>query len=78
MPFPLSTFKESFTYIYFFTKKIDEISEIKKKNIAISIVIAILVLSAALLVEHGLSILLNSLVKYPEVGRGLLDITNFK
>ena len=61
-----------------FTKKIDEITEMKNKNIAISIVIAILVLSAALLVEHGLSILLNSFVKYPEVGKGLLDITNFK
>ena len=61
-----------------FTRTIDEITEIKNKNIAISIVIAILVLSAALLVEHGLSIILNSFVNYPEIGRGLLDITNFK
>jgi uncharacterized membrane protein YjfL (UPF0719 family) len=61
-----------------FTTTIDEIKEIKNKNIAVSIIIAILVLSAALLVEHGLSVLLNSFVKYPEIGRGLLDITNFK
>jgi uncharacterized membrane protein YjfL (UPF0719 family) len=61
-----------------FTRTIDEITEIKNKNIAISIVIAILILSAALLVEHGLSILLNSLVKYPEIGKGLLDLTNIR
>ena len=60
-----------------FTRTIDEITEIKNKNIAVSIIIAILVLSAALLVEHGLGILLNSFVNYPELGRGLLDITNF-
>ncbi len=60
-----------------FTSSIDEISEIKKKNIAVSIIIAILVISAALIVEHGLSVILDSLVRYPKVGSGSLNITNF-
>lgn len=60
-----------------FTTSIDEIAEIKKKNIAVAILIAVFVISAALIVEHGLGLILDSLVRYPKVGKGLLDISNF-
>lgn len=60
------------------TKGIDELKEIKSNNIAIALVVAVLVLSASLLIEHGITTLLNGLVKSPDIGRGLMDISDIK
>jgi len=56
------------------TKDLDEIEEIKKNNIAVSIVMAFVVFSVALLINSGIETLLDSLVPFPptsilEIGR---------
>ncbi|MBK6913679.1 MAG: DUF350 domain-containing protein [Ignavibacteriales bacterium] len=56
------------------TKDLDEIEEIKKNNIAVSIVMAFVVFSIALLINSGIETLLDSLVPFPptsilEIGR---------
>lgn len=72
----------SFVVIWFsmklfmlFTTKIDELSEIKNKNIAVSLLIALLIISSAFLIQHGLTVLLESFIKTPELGRGLIDLS---
>lgn len=56
------------------TTKIDEIAEIKNNNIAIAIILGVLIISSALLLEHGLTVFLQGLIKFPEVGTGLINI----
>ena len=60
------------------TTKLDEMAEIKNKNIAVSIIIAVLLISASLLLEHGMIAFLSGLVKAPEIGKGLLDLSNIR
>ncbi|OHD18397.1 MAG: hypothetical protein A2086_05870 [Spirochaetes bacterium GWD1_27_9] len=62
----------------FLTKGIDEMKEIANNNIAVAIIVAILVISASMLLESGLTALLNGLIKAPDIGKGLLDISNIK
>ena len=56
------------------TTSIEEMTEIKNNNIAVSIIIAILLISTALLLSHGLTILLNGLIRTPKVEGGLQNI----
>jgi hypothetical protein len=51
------------------TKSINEFEEISKNNIAISILIATIIISISLLVKDSLYLLLESFVPYPEVPR---------
>lgn len=62
----------------FLTKDIDELKEIKANNIAIALIVAILVISAAFLIEHSVVTFLNGLIKSPEIGRGLMDLSDIK
>lgn len=63
---------------FLLTKGIDELKEIKANNIAVAIIVAVLVISASLLIEHSITSILNGLVKSPDVGKGLMDITNIR
>ncbi len=49
------------------TTTIDEMAEIKNKKAAVSIVIAVLLISTALLVSHGLPVLLDGIFPTPKV-----------
>jgi len=60
------------------TKDIEEMEEIKNNNIAVSLIIAVLIISVSLLLESGVTSLLNGLIKTPEIGKGLMDISNIK
>ena len=60
------------------TKNIDELSEVKNRNVAVAIILAFLIISASLLIEHGLVVLLEGLIKAPQLGRGLIDLSNIK
>jgi uncharacterized membrane protein YjfL (UPF0719 family) len=62
----------------FLTHGIDEMKEIKNNNIAVAFIVAILLVSIAFLLESGLTSLLNGLIQTPDVGKGLLDISNIK
>ena len=43
-------------------KKFDQMTEIKNKNISVAIAIAVLLISASLLLEHGVVTLMSSMV----------------
>jgi uncharacterized membrane protein YjfL (UPF0719 family) len=60
------------------TRGIDEMNEIKNNNIAVSLLIAILVISSAFLLQHGVKIILEGLIPLPKLDSGVLDITNIK
>jgi uncharacterized membrane protein YjfL (UPF0719 family) len=62
----------------FLTKTIDELAEIKKNNIAVAIMFAVLIISAAILLDHGVQVLLSGLIKTPEFGKGLMDLSNIQ
>ena len=55
-----------FTYM---TKNINEFEELKKNNIAVAILTAVIVISISLLVKESLYLLLETFVPYPEVPR---------
>lgn len=48
------------------TVKIDEIKEMKKKNVSVSIVTAVIVISISLIVKDSVYLILESFVPYPE------------
>ncbi|MCG8572496.1 MAG: DUF350 domain-containing protein [Spirochaetes bacterium] len=54
------------------TRQIDELAEIKNRNVAVSIIIAVFILTISLLLEHGLTILLSGLIPLPQVGTGIV------
>jgi len=49
------------------TRDLDEFDEIKKNNIAVSIILAIIIISISLLVKDSLYLLLESFVPYPSI-----------
>ena len=49
------------------TKNINEFEEIKKNNIAVSIITAIVIVSISLLTKDSLYLILESFVPYPEI-----------
>jgi uncharacterized membrane protein YjfL (UPF0719 family) len=60
------------------TASLDEMAEIKNKNVAVAVIIGILLISSALILQHGLTILLQGLIRTPKVESGLLNLTNIK
>lgn len=57
-----------------FTTKIDDMDEIKANNAAIALIIGVFVISMALIMENGISLLFSSFVSFPQTGRGLLNL----
>ena len=49
------------------TNKIDEFNEIRKNNIAVGIITAVLVISISILIKESVYLLLDSFVPYPEI-----------
>ncbi|HOJ64168.1 MAG TPA: DUF350 domain-containing protein [Spirochaetota bacterium] len=66
----------SMNIFVFLTKKIDEFAEIKNKNIAVAIILAILILSLAIMIDHSITAILNGLIKTPELPKdgGLIKL----
>jgi uncharacterized membrane protein YjfL (UPF0719 family) len=54
----------------FFTTKMDEMLAIRQNNVAIALIIAVLAISIVILVEPGMTSLLNSFVEMPQLGKG--------
>lgn len=60
------------------TRKIDEMNQIKNKNIAVALIMAVFVISMALLIEPGLTVILESAIPLPKVEQGgLIDLPAF-
>lgn len=49
------------------TKDIDELSEIKNNNIAVSIVLGIVIISISLIMQQGIKSILDALIPFPSV-----------
>lgn len=71
----------AFSAIYFamhffmwLTKDLDELAEIKNNNVAVSLLLSIIIISIALLLQPGITTILDSLIPYPPVS--LIDIGN--
>jgi len=71
----------AFSTIYFamhffmwLTKDLDELAEIKNNNVAVSLLLGIIIISIALLLQPGISTILDSLIPYPPVS--IIDIGN--
>jgi uncharacterized membrane protein YjfL (UPF0719 family) len=60
------------------TKGIDEMNEIKNNNVAVALLIAILIISAAFLLQNGVKTVLQGLIPLPKLDSGMLDLTNIK
>ena len=70
-------FSAIYIAMYFFmwlTKDLDELAEIKNNNIAVSLLLGIIIISIALLLQPGITTILDSLIPYPPVS--LIDIGN--
>jgi uncharacterized membrane protein YjfL (UPF0719 family) len=73
----LIAFSAIYTAMHFFmwlTKDLDELAEIKKNNIAVSLLLGIIIISIALILQPGITTILDSLIPYPPVS--LIDIGN--
>jgi len=73
----LVAFSAIYIAMYFFmwlTKDLDELAEIKNNNIAVSLLLGIIIISIALLLQPGITTILDSLIPYPPVS--LIDIGN--
>ena len=60
----------NFISIYLFTlmtKNIDEFGEIKKNNLAVAILIAVIIIGISVIVKDSLYFLLDTFVPYPEI-----------
>ena len=71
----LVAFSAIYIAMYFFmwlTKDLDELAEIKNNNIAVSLLLGIIIISIALLLQPGITTILDSLIPYPPVS--LIDI----
>jgi len=62
----------------FLTTTINEMTEIKNKNLAIGLIIAVLLITSALLLEQGLETVLSGFVKIPKLGTGIMDLPIIK
>ncbi len=49
------------------TKELDELSEIKNNNIAVSIVLGIVIISISLLMQQGIKSILDALIPFPSI-----------
>ncbi len=59
-------------FFMWLTKDLDELAEIKNNNIAVSLLLGIIIISIALLLQPGITTILDSLIPYPQVS--LIDI----
>lgn len=51
----------------FLTKKIDEIAEIRKNNVAVAIILSVFIISIAIFIEPAIQQILKSLIPYPSI-----------
>ena len=51
----------------FLTRDLDEIDEIKKNNIAVSIVLGVVIISISLLMQQGIKSILDALIPFPTI-----------
>lgn len=51
----------------FLTRDLDEIDEIKKNNIAVSIVLGVVIISISLLMQQGIKSILDALIPFPAI-----------
>jgi len=58
-------------FMALFSKK-DEMQEIKNKNIAMAIIIGVFIISASIILSHGVNALLNAFISTPKVGTGII------
>ena len=49
------------------TKDLDELGEIKNKNIAVSIVLGVVIISISLLMQQGIKSILDALIPFPSI-----------
>lgn len=49
------------------TKDLDELGEIKKNNIAVSIVLGVVIISISLLMQQGIKSILDALIPFPSI-----------
>ena len=61
-------------FFMWLTKDLDELAEIKKNNIAVSLLLGIIIISIALLLQPEITTILDSLIPYQPVS--LIDIGN--
>ena len=51
----------------FLTRDLDEIDELKKNNIAVSIVLGVVIISISLLMQQGIKSILDALIPFPTI-----------
>ena len=51
----------------FLTRDLDELDEIKKNNIAVSIVLGVVIISISLLMQQGIKSILDALIPFPTI-----------
>ena len=49
------------------TAKVDELSEMKRKNVSVSIITAVIIISVSLMVKDSVYLILDAFVPYPEM-----------
>ena len=49
------------------TVKVDELSEMKRKNVSVSIITAVIIISVSLMVKDSVYLILDAFVPYPEM-----------
>jgi len=49
------------------TSKVDELSEMRKKNVSVSIITAVIIISVSLMVKDSVYLILDAFVPYPEM-----------
>ena len=49
------------------TAKVDELSEMKRKNVSVSIITAVIIISVSLMVKDSVYLILEAFVPYPEM-----------
>jgi uncharacterized membrane protein YjfL (UPF0719 family) len=61
----------SFFLFTLFTRKLNEMEEIKNNNIAIGIILAVVIIVIALIVGDGFTLLTESLIPFPKLPKGI-------
>ncbi|MBN1409655.1 MAG: DUF350 domain-containing protein [Spirochaetales bacterium] len=65
-------------FLMLLTTKIREMEEIKKNNLAVALIVAILVISTAVVIQHGMTVLLSGFVQNPDLGSGMPNLLQIK
>lgn len=59
-------------FFMWLTRDLDEMAEIKKNNVAVSILVAVVIISMSLMLQNGIQTILDALIPFPPV-----SITDF-